>query len=215
LQARQSPLAGDVVRIVASVEPSTLGGRASGRSAAVASTKHFNGDPSICYAAHCGGLSREFAVAKQEIPAMTIFTTWTTCGSWLPGDARKWYARRSGLMEPDDREIEIAKQSMTETICILDARQRSIVESAIVDHCRIKDWILHAVNVRSNHVHVALSACDIPLDLPRIQLKSWSTRRLKAESPERTKWWTRRGWDRIIEAPGDLANVVHYINECQ
>ena len=33
--------------------------------------------------------------------AIAFFATWTTCGTWLPGDPRGWYQAGRGLREPD------------------------------------------------------------------------------------------------------------------
>jgi len=33
--------------------------------------------------------------------AIAIFSTWTTYGSWLPGDERGWWQRGRGLQLPD------------------------------------------------------------------------------------------------------------------
>jgi hypothetical protein len=33
--------------------------------------------------------------------AIAFFSTWTTYGTWLPGDPRSWYQRGRGLREPD------------------------------------------------------------------------------------------------------------------
>jgi hypothetical protein len=50
--------------------------------------------------------------------------TWSTYGTWLPGDARGWVEYRRGFQLPDPiRELESAAR-MTEDACILAPRQR-------------------------------------------------------------------------------------------
>ena len=88
--------------------------------------------------------------------AIAFFSTWTTYGTWLPGDPRGWYQRGRGLQEPDAlRQFEAALR-MTESAVTLDSDQRRLVEKTIADHCAIRSWDLHAVNCRSNHVHVVV-----------------------------------------------------------
>ncbi len=90
--------------------------------------------------------------------SFAIFTTWTTYGTWLPGDDRGWFDPSVGLGRPDALQMRQATLMMTEDAVVLDLIQRQIVDRIIVEHCRIRGWKLHAVNCRSNHVHVLLSA---------------------------------------------------------
>src|SRR5262245_2873958 len=134
--------------------------------------------------------------------ALAFFSTWTTYGTWLPGDPRGWYQRGRGLQESDAMRRLEALFLMTESALILDPDQRRVVEDTIAAHCAIREWALHAVNCRSNHVHVVVTAAGRPIELPREQFKSWCTRRLKEKergrpgsAAARENWWTDRGWD--------------------
>lgn len=147
--------------------------------------------------------------------AIAYFSTWTTYGTWLPGDARGWYCRQAGFMDPDSEEKSLAQRTMAETPLILDAAQRKIVEEVIEEHCQVRKWMLHAVNCRSNHVHVAVTAVNVPLERPREQFKMWATRRLKETCPGRMHWWTRRGWDLFVDDERQLSEIVRYIVEGQ
>jgi hypothetical protein len=79
-------------------------------------------------------------------------------------------------------------------------------------------WTLHAVNCRTNHVHVVVSAQRKPEDI-RDQFKAWCTRKLKESQrdrggPRREDWWTERG---SIRCPGDDESLaaVQYVTEGQ
>src|SRR5947207_14204937 len=137
---------------------------------------------------------------RERKPRMAVafFSTWTTYGTWLPGDPRGWYQRGRGLQGPDALRRFEATLLMADAAFALDPDQRRVVEQTIIDHCAIRQWVLHAVNCRSNHVHVVVTAPDRPIELPREQFKAWSTRRLKERSGPaavRRNWWTQRGWD--------------------
>jgi REP element-mobilizing transposase RayT len=152
--------------------------------------------------------------------AIALFTTWTTYGTWLPGDARGWYQHGRGLQEPDAQRRFEALLSLAESAWTLDPDQRRLVEKTVADHSAIRQWVLHAVNCRSNHVHVVVTAPDRPIELPREQFKSWCTRRLKerdrsASAAVRVHWWTDRGWDEYIDDEGALADVVAYVRDGQ
>jgi REP element-mobilizing transposase RayT len=154
--------------------------------------------------------------------AIAYFHTWTTYGTWLPGDERGWFKRGSGLQMPDAMRRLKAALRMSEDALILDTDQRRLVEATIVDHCRIRNWTLHALNCRTNHVHVVVTA-DRELDDVREQFKAWCTRKLKERERRlrpgvalvREKWWTRRGWDDYVDNEEELAMVIAYVLEGQ
>jgi hypothetical protein len=109
---------------------------------------------------------------------LACFLTWPTYGTWLPGDERGWIQYRRGLQLPDAvRRLE-AEAKMTEDACRLDGEQRAVVERQIAETCNVRGWELHAVNCRSNHLHVVVTAAQAPKTV-RNQLKAWCTRRLK------------------------------------
>jgi len=142
--------------------------------------------------------------------AIAIFTTWTTYGTWLPGDERGWF-NQIGLQLPDFIQQLNAVLHMSSTATVLDLEQRQIVEETIQAHCNFREWQLLAVNCRTNHVHVLVCAGDVAIEIPRMQFKAWATRKLKGHSPERTKWWTERGWDVFVDDEDGLARVIEYI----
>ena len=69
---------------------------------------------------------------------LAFFLTWTTYGSWLPGDERGWAEKAGRFREPDTERRSTARQLMTETELTLESDQRQIVETTIADHCRIR-----------------------------------------------------------------------------
>jgi REP element-mobilizing transposase RayT len=156
--------------------------------------------------------------------AIAFFSTWTTYGTWLPGDPRGWFKRNQGYQEPNlMRKLEAALR-MTERAITLDREQRRLVEKTIADHCQIRKWLLHAVNGRSNHVHVVVTAPGRLLEAPREQFKAWCTRKLMdrerllladRQIAAREKWWTDRGWDEYIDDEDSLADVIAYVRDGQ
>jgi REP element-mobilizing transposase RayT len=156
------------------------------------------------------------------------FLTWATYGAWLPGDERGWVEYRRGWQLPDPiRKLE-AEARMTEDACILDLEQRQLVERTIREHCQIRGWHLHAVNCRTNHLHVVVTAaCDSKQ--VRAEFKAWCTRRLKeletkrrhcaiskdVKAPVREKWWAERGSRRFINDEQSLETAVVYVRDGQ
>jgi REP element-mobilizing transposase RayT len=152
--------------------------------------------------------------------AIAFFSTWTTYGTWLPGDPRGWYQIGRGQREPDAHRRFEARLRMSESAVTLDLDQRHLVETTIADHCRVRGWTLHAASCRSNHVHVAVTAPRRPIEVPREQFKSWSTRRLRErermwDAVVREHWWTDRGWDEYVDDDEALAAIIAYVREGQ
>jgi REP element-mobilizing transposase RayT len=153
---------------------------------------------------------------------MTIayFYTWTTYGTWLPGDQRGWFRRGDGPQSPSQFRERAARLRMSENAVVLNAIQRALVEKTIVDHCVLREWILHAVSCRSNHVHAVITADVKSIELPREQFKAWCSRKLNEQAgangiPVRENWWTDRGWDEFIDDETGLMCVNTYVVEGQ
>lgn len=149
---------------------------------------------------------------------IAFLITWSTYGTWLPGDARGWVEYRHGFQLPDPiLEIECAAR-MAEGACRLAPHQRERVHKQVAETCQHKRWLLHAVNCRSNHIHVVLSAAAKPKTI-REQLKAWCTRRLNEQQAElgvpncqrRSNWWGERGSIRWIFSEDDLAAAIDYV----
>lgn len=151
---------------------------------------------------------------------LAYFLTWPTYGTWLPGDERGWVRYRHGWQMPDPALVLEAQAKMTEDTCILDIGERVLVEKTIAEHCRIRDWKLHAVNCRSNHVHAVVTADRTPEEV-RDQLKAWCTRKLKdgqrerQRGPLRKKWWAERGSQRYVNDEVSLEAAIRYVLDGQ
>jgi REP element-mobilizing transposase RayT len=156
---------------------------------------------------------------------LAYFLTWPTYGTWLPGDDRGWVKRHHGHQLPaGSLELE-AMARMTDDACRLDERQRRLVEQTVAHHCRIRGWKLHAVNCRSNHLHVVVTANRQPNEVCK-QFKAWTVRKLKqlGHSPGtlsktpihiREKWWAERGSKRFLNDEDSLEAAILYVRDAQ
>lgn len=89
---------------------------------------------------------------------LAFFLTWTTYGTWLPGDDRGWNRKHEGKIQKCNPELEAAARlKMTEPEFHLNKMHRDIVKETIEKHCKIRGWHLHIANPRSNHVHVVVT----------------------------------------------------------
>jgi len=148
--------------------------------------------------------------------AIAYFLTWATYGTWLPGDERGWVDYRQGWQMPNPQRVLEAEALMSEEVCLLTPREREIVHGQVAETCQHRGWTLYAVNCRSNHIHVVVSARCTEPEKVRDDLKAWCTRRLKERSdPTRLQWWAERGSQRYVFDEDRLAEVIAYVLDAQ
>ena len=155
-------------------------------------------------------------------PPLAYFLTWTTYGRRLHGDVRgtvdKLHNRRGEpfLLESPGRE-ERARLLLSQDEYVMGDSERSVIDTAVRDHCGIRGWVIHSLNVRTNHVHVVVTANTHSPDEVMKQLKAWGTRRLTtAALIQRGRLvWTDGGSKRWLNFPEDLFDAVNYVQNYQ
>ena len=158
------------------------------------------------------------------MPALAYHITWTSYGAWLPGDARGWVKWGEwGIKPPDPEQEWKAHQRMAEAEVLLTDEQRALIEQTVRDHCRIRGWVLHAVNARTTHVHVIVTSDRDPDEVMK-QFKAWCSRKLSdaaglvgtvAKKAGRRHWFTEGGDKEEIDSKEYLANAIRYVLEGQ
>jgi REP element-mobilizing transposase RayT len=105
---------------------------------------------------------------------------------------------------------------MIEDACVLTPSQRKAVEAQIAATCDHRGWILHAVNCRSNHVHIVVTADVANPKKIRTDLKAWATRTLKENfDARRENWWAERGSIRYLNNDNELDGAILYVRDGQ
>ncbi|MDY0168474.1 MAG: hypothetical protein RBS80_18135 [Thermoguttaceae bacterium] len=162
----------------------------------------------------------QFAVYTDPI---AYFITWTCYGTWLPGDERGWVKWHRSQQVPQPLLADWCREQMTEQAVMLDDSQRLLVDQTVAEHCLIRNWKLHAVNCRTNHCHVVVTALDYEGEEVRDQFKAWCTRKLKelersrhgGVETSREHWWTRKGSVRYLFDEESLAAAIEYTHDAQ
>ena len=144
------------------------------------------------------------------------FLTWTTYGTWLPGDSRGWNRKGDeSSLPPNSLFHEMAVARMKEKPFLLSEHDRKVVANTIDAHCEIRQWVLHAANVRSNHVHIVVSSNDYAPDQVAAQFKAWASRKLKSAHKARKRFWTEGSSCRWLNSDDQLAKAIQYTLEAQ
>jgi len=89
---------------------------------------------------------------------------------------------------------------------------RRNVEAAIREVCKVRNYGLYAINVRTNHAHLVVSASGKP-ELMMNAFKAYATRRLRSEDlvGESTKVWARHGSTRYLWTEQHIDSAVEYV----
>ncbi|MFO0838971.1 MAG: alanine--tRNA ligase-related protein [Phycisphaerae bacterium] len=152
--------------------------------------------------------------------AVAYLITFRTYGSWLPG--------REGTVDrdrnepgtptlPDDERRERSEfERLKSAPVTLDAAGRAVVERTVHEVAEHRGWTVHALDVRSNHVHVVISAPETPERVMN-DLKSYSTRRMVEAGllPPETRAWARHGSTRYLWTADDCRGACKYVSEGQ
>ena len=148
---------------------------------------------------------------------LAYFITFTTYGTWLQGRDPGWVDRghnEYGTPIPAaDAEREYQQRAkMRQPEYLLDEIRRAIVLKTIQEVAAHRSWRLWAVHVRSNHVHVVVTA---PLDPEKVMsdFKAWASRRLReslSEDADRYRW-TQHGSTRYLWSEQAVAEKVEYV----
>jgi hypothetical protein len=112
--------------------------------------------------------------------------TFRCYGTWLHGDERGSVDRHHSAygtpgLQPSALRRKHDRDLLKQPTVTLHSRQRSVIESAIRETCTIRQWQLWTVNVRTNHVHVVVSANKKPVAVLSA-LKANATRAMRSRS---------------------------------
>jgi REP element-mobilizing transposase RayT len=160
----------------------------------------------------------DFGVMHSE--PMAFFITFRCYGTWLQGDERGW-ARDGDSPSVPARQGHHGlsgsnRSAMAAAPFVMQSPQRQCVERAVREHCTVRGWPLLAINVRTNHVHVVVSANVAP-ERATQGLKAWSTRALRASElvGRDTPLWSRHGSTRYLWNEAAVEAACTYLVEGQ
>jgi REP element-mobilizing transposase RayT len=138
-------------------------------------------------------------------------------GTWLHGDSRKSVDRKHNVFgtpkiasNPGLERFE--KKRLKHKPFKLDARSRPIVEKAVREVCDHRNYILRAVNARTNHVHSVVTAAKKPEPI-LIAFQAYATRALRRRSlaPRHVKPWSRHGSTIYLWKEKDVEDALNYV----
>jgi REP element-mobilizing transposase RayT len=150
-----------------------------------------------------------------DIP-LAYLITFRCYGTWLHGDEGGSIDRRHNLygapyIVPNPNWHTYNLRRLQHPPVTLTDPQRQSVENAVRESCKIRNWELKAINVRTNHVHTLVSTGSLKPERVLNALKANATRQLRQDGHWRhshTPWadggsrryvWTELGVERAID----------------
>jgi REP element-mobilizing transposase RayT len=148
---------------------------------------------------------------------LAYFISFRTYGTWLHGDKRgsidRFHNRyRSPYIPPNEKWQRYNADKLKRPPFTMNARQRSAVEAAIRETCRLRKWALLAINVRTNHAHSVVTA-NRKASLVLNAFKANATRQLREDKlwPHTFSPWADKGSKRKLWNERSIARAIDYV----
>jgi REP element-mobilizing transposase RayT len=154
----------------------------------------------------------------ENIFPLAYLITIRTYGTWLHGDERNSIDTHGKNIygTPDltpNKNLEtLMRENMHQPFIILNKEQRNIVEKAIKEVCKYREYDLQAINVRSNHLHAVVSATVKP-EIIADAFKRYATRKLREKNliSKEINIWSRGRSRRYLWKPRHVALAIEYV----
>lgn len=159
---------------------------------------------------------------ENEFP-LAYLITFRTYGNWLHGDKRysvdvhrdmNIYGASKVL--PNDRLSDLMRRNMKNRSFALDMQQRALVSEAMNEVCQYRQYRILALNVRTNHIHVVVSAQEKPEKITDT-FKQYATRKLRERKAIdlNTQPWSRGRSRRYLWKDENVDAAINYVLYCQ
>jgi REP element-mobilizing transposase RayT len=146
------------------------------------------------------------------------FISFRCYGTWLHGDERGSINRNNNVYQtpfiPSNQGWKTHNTSKLKSAPeTLNSDQRRIVETAIREVCEHKKWTLHAINVRTNHIHTVVFVAADSSTSALNAFKAYSTRHLRNNGlwPHSHSPWSNKGSRRHLWNEASLLRAIDYV----
>jgi len=148
---------------------------------------------------------------------LAYFITFTTYGTWLQGRDPGWVDREHNeygapILKADSERESAHRTKLRQAEYRLDEPRCAIVLRTILEVVANRKWRALAVHVRTNHVHIVVSAGVKP-EKVLADCKAWASRRLREEFNEDAARdrWTQHGSTIYLWSEASVAEKVEYV----
>ena len=164
----------------------------------------------------------------MEVKPFALHFTWTTYGTWLPGDPRgstsptflshQPYTQRFNTPGTDYARADAftqhkSKALQKDPVVWLTTEMARIVAECVIETAKSNLWQCSRGAIMSNHVHFLLMEVPTDPSPTRRMLKGVSQARLTQETGQSRRWWTTGGSDRFKNDWEAIEAAQNYIME--
>ncbi len=136
--------------------------------------------------------------------------TWTTYGSWLQGDKRK-YVKNGQILDPNTSLESKNKENMKHPEVSLTPAQRKIIEKAIIEESAVLKQNIYVIVVRKSHVHLVTN-CNFISAASAVSHYKNAARLAMESSGFVGRLWTKGFSTRYCFDEDQLNKVIQYVN---
>jgi REP element-mobilizing transposase RayT len=157
----------------------------------------------------------EFQARTQPLAFLITFRCY---GTWLHGDKRgavdrsKYHRYGTPDMPANQRLLNEETLELIHPPVRLNPAQRELVALSVREVCTHRNYLLHALNLRTNHVHSVVSAPGKP-ETVMDSFKAYATRKLRQASliGSEIKPWARHGSTEYLWTEEQVDRAVDYV----
>jgi|ERR1700687_3545923 len=155
---------------------------------------------------------------QDRTEPLAYLITFRSYGTWLHGeergsiDRRNYHRYGTPDMPANKKLLNDERSELKNGAILLNRAQRQLTELAIREVCEHRGYVLHAVNVRTNHVHSVVSASCKP-ERVMGSFKSYATRKLREEDllSRDVRPWARHGSTPYLWTEEEVQRAIDYV----
>ena len=159
---------------------------------------------------------------QSRCEPLAFLITFRTYGTWLHGDERGAIDRRryrrygTPAMPANKKLLDEERAALKHSPVVLNRPQRTATKSAIEEVCTHRGYFLHAINVRTNHIHSVITASCKPEHVLEA-FKAYATRKLREANliKRDIKPWARHGSTVYLWTDEQINRAIAYVLEGQ
>ncbi len=135
--------------------------------------------------------------------------TWTTYGSWLQGDRRK-YVKNGQIIDPNPALEKKNKENMKYPKVSLTTAQRKVIEKAIIEESADLNQKIYVISVGRSHIHL-VTDCNFISAASAVSHYKNAARQAMESNGFAGRLWTKGFSVRYCFDENQLNKVTQYV----
>lgn len=149
---------------------------------------------------------------------LAYLITFRCYGTWLHGDEKGSIDEfnnkfNTPFLPANQKWLKFNQSILNHQPVKLNGVMRKSVELAVRETCEIRNWQLHAINVRTNHIHTVVNVGGTNSKKVLLAFKANSTRKLRENSCWQFEHspWADKGSRRFLWTEKSIELAIDYV----